>query len=284
MKVLVLGASGLLGNAMMRVLSERREWEVFGTVRSEAVKEFFSPAIAGRLVAVRDVGEQDDLSGLFDRLRPDVVINCISLARKLLSARDPLLMIPIYALLPHRVSSLCGLRGARLVHISTDGVFSGQKGAYTEDDPADARDLYGICKILGEVREPHAITLRTSMVGHELRSADGLLGWFLAQQGRCKCYRRAIFSGLPTVVLAQIVRDIVLPRSDLSGVYHVAAQPISKYDLLRLVAEVYGKAIDIVADDTVAIDRSLNADRFRKATGYVPPDWRGLIEVMHSYQ
>src|SRR5206468_9363992 len=155
--------------------------------------------------------------------------------------------------------------GARLVHVSTDGVFSGTKGGYTEDDPADARDLYGISKLLGEVHYPHTITLRTSMIGHELQAAHGLLGWFLSQRERGTCFGRAIFCGLPTVALAQIVRDGVMPRRALFGLYHVAARPISKYDLLRLVAEVYGKTIDMVRDDSVVIDRSLNAARFAAA-------------------
>jgi dTDP-4-dehydrorhamnose reductase len=163
-------------------------------------------------------------------------------------------------------------------------VFSGTKGGYTEDDPPDAKDIYGISKCLGEVRYPHTISLRTSIIGHELQSAHGLIGWFLSQQNECKCFTRAMFSGFPTVVLAQIIRDIVIPRADLSGIYHVAAEPISKFDLLRLVAEVYGKSIDLLPDDQVVIDRSLNAQRFRAATGYVTPAWPELITLMHSYK
>jgi len=229
-----------------------------------------------------DVENDDALVKLFGQVRPEVVINCISLAKRLLNAGDPLLLIPIYALLPHRLAKLCSLFGARLVHVSTDGVFSGTKGGYTEDDPADARDLYGISKLLGEVHYPHTITLRTSMIGHELQAAHGLLGWFLSQRERCTCFGRAIFSGLPTVALAQIVRDWVMPRPALFGLYHVAARPISKYDLLRLVAEVYGKTIDIVGDDSVVIDRSLNAARFAAATGYVAPEWPELISLMRA--
>jgi len=148
--------------------------------------------------------------------------------------------------LPHRLARLCELSGARLVHMSTDCVFAGDKGCYLESDPSDAKDLYGRSKFLGEVAYPHAVTLRTSIIGHELQSAHGLVGWFLAQQERCNGYTKAVFSGLPTVVLAQIIRDVVIPRPDLSGVYHVAAEPIAKYDLLKLIAETYGKTIEIV--------------------------------------
>ncbi len=284
MKILVLGASGMLGNAMVRVLSEDATSTVVGTVRSGAAKRFFAPGIADRLIVGVDVENQDALVKLFADVRPDVVVNCIGLVKQLAQAEDPLMALPVNALLPHRLARLCELSGARLVHMSTDCVFSGKKGGYRETDFPDAEDLYGRSKFLGEVAYPHSITLRTSIIGHELQSAHGLIGWFLAQDTKCKGYTRAIFSGFPTVVLAKIIRDVVLPRTDLSGVYHVAAQPISKYDLLRLVAEVYGKSIEIVPDDALAIDRSLDASRFNEATGYTPPSWRDLIATMHAYQ
>lgn len=284
MNILVLGASGMLGNAMIRVMSGKTDWQVYGTVRSESSKRFFSAEIAERLLTGLDVEQHDSLMQAFIRARPDVVINCVGLIKQLADAEDPLQAIPINSLLPHRLSRLCELTGARLVHMSTDCVFAGDKGDYRESDLSDAKDLYGRSKFMGEVAYPHAVTLRTSIIGHELQSAHGLVGWFLSQQQRCKGFTRAIFSGLPTVVLAQIIRDVVIPRGDLSGVYHVAAQPISKYDLLKLIADVYGKSIEIVPDDGLVIDRSLNADRFRDATGYVAPDWRSLIKSMHSYQ
>ena len=281
MKVLVIGASGMIGSTIIRVLSEKEEWDVFGTVRSGEVKRFFSPKIAERLVTGIDVENHDTLVKVFAQVRPDVVINCAGLTKHLPGAEDHLVAIPINALMPHRLAGLCDLIGARLIHVSTDCIFSGKKGGYTEDDPADAADIYGKSKFLGEVNYPHAITLRTSTIGHELQSAHGLLDWFLSQQGQCKGFARAIFSGLPTVVFAQVIRDVVIPRSDLFGLYHVAAKPIAKYDLLRLIAEVYGKSIEIVREDQFEIDRSLNAERFRVATGYVAPDWPELIKLMY---
>lgn len=283
MRILVLGASGMLGNAMIRVLSEKTDWQVYGTIRSENSKQFFPTDIAERLLSGVDVEQQDSLVQVFLRTRPDVVVNCVGLIKQLADAEDPLQAIPINALLPHRLARLCELSGARLVHISTDCVFAGDKGNYHESDQSDAKDLYGRSKYLGEVVYPHTVTLRTSIIGHGLQSANGLIDWFLSQQGRCKGFTRAIFSGLPTVVLARIIRDVVISRTDLSGLYHVAAQPIAKYDLLRLVADVYGKSIEIVADDQLVIDRSLNADRFRLATGYETPEWPELVRCMHSF-
>jgi dTDP-4-dehydrorhamnose reductase len=282
MKVLVLGAAGLLGNAMFRVLSENATGGVFGTIRSAEVRKFFAPELRERLVLTEDVEDLDQLVRLFDTIQPDVVVNCAALGR--MASPDPVRSMSIYSLLPHRLAHLCRVGEMRLVQISSDAVFAGTKGGYTENDFADAKDLYGISKILGEVRESHTITLRTSIIGHELQSRRGLLDWFLAQQGQCSCYARAIFSGFPTVVLAQIIRDVVLQRPDLNGVYHLASKPISKYELLSLVAQQYEKPITIMPDETVVIDRSLNADRFRAATGYVPPSWRELVRLMHCYQ
>lgn len=284
MRILVLGASGMLGNAMIRVLSEKADWQVHGTVRSESSKRFFRDDIAKKLCSGVDVEQHDSLVQAFTLTRPDVVINCVGLIKQLSDAEDPLQAIPINSLLPHRLARLCELAGARLVHMSTDCVFAGDRGEYRESDPSDAKDLYGRSKFLGEVAYPHAITLRTSIIGHELQSTHGLVAWFLSQSERCNGFTRAVFSGLPTVALAQIVRDVVIPRPELHGVYHVAAQPISKYDLLKLIADVYGKMIEIVPSDKVVIDRSLNADRFREATGYAAPNWRELIELMHSYK
>ncbi|MDO9053993.1 MAG: SDR family oxidoreductase [Gallionella sp.] len=284
MKILVLGANGMLGNAMIRVLSEQSDWQVYGSVRSEGSKRLFEPRIAERLIAGVDVEHHDSLMQVFNKVRPDVVINCVGLIKQLADAEDPLQAIPINSLLPHRLARLCELAGARLVHMSTDCVFSGDKGNYRESDPSDAKDLYGRSKYLGEVTYPNAITLRTSIIGHELQSAHGLVNWFLAQEKRCNGYTRAIFSGLPTVMLAKIIRDIVIPRVDLYGVYHVAAQPISKYDLLNLVAAIYGKTIEIIPADQLIMDRSLNAERFQAATGYVAPAWPELIKLMHSFK
>jgi dTDP-4-dehydrorhamnose reductase len=228
------------------------------------------------------VDKPDALVRVFAQVLPDVVVNCIGLTKHHKEADDPLLAIPVNALLPHRMADLCALAGARLVQVSTDCVFSGAKGGYTEADPADANDVYGKAKFLGEVAYPHSVTLRTSTIGHELQSHYGLLEWFLSQQGQCTGFSRAIFSGLPNTVFAQLVRDIVIPRPKLSGLYHVGASPIGKYDLLRLMAQVYGKTINITRDDQFVIDRSLNCGRFNQATGYLAPAWPELIQSMHA--
>lgn len=284
MRILILGASGMLGNAMMRVLASDTQYEVFGSARSSAVKNHFLPELANNIITGIDVENTDVLAKLFAQLRPELVINCIGLVKQLAEADDPLHALPINALLPHRLARLCELISARLVHISTDCVFSGRKGGYLETDEADAQDLYGRSKFLGEVDYPHAITLRTSIIGHELNSANGLIGWFLAQQGSIKGYSNAIFSGLPTCELARVIRDFVLPRPELHGLYHVASKPISKYDLLGLANHEYGKELQIKADDQLKIDRSLNSEKFKLATAYVAPAWPQLVAEMRAFK
>ncbi|MDP3843869.1 MAG: SDR family oxidoreductase [Oxalobacteraceae bacterium] len=284
MKVLVLGVSGMLGNAIFRYFSESRDYEVFGSARSSAVQRAFAPELANRIMVGTDVDNPDSLALLFAKVKPNVVVNCIGLIKQLAEANDPLQAIPINSLLPHRLARLCEIAGARLVHISTDCVFSGSKGNYHEADQSDAKDLYGRSKYLGEVDYPHAITLRTSIIGHELGSANGLVGWFLSQQGTVNGFTKAIFSGFPTIELAHIIRDVVLPQPQLSGLYHVASEPISKYDLLKLVAQVYGKKIEILPENKFTLDRSLSAEKFKLASGYTPPAWPVLVKKMFNFK
>ena len=282
-RVLVLGVSGMLGNAVLRFFAQSDVYSVLGSVRSAAVLRLVPPELREQVICGVDVENADSLMRLFAQARPDVVINCIGLVKQLVEADDPLAVIPINALLPHRLARLCDVTGARLIHMSTDCVFAGTRGMYREQDLSDAQDLYGRSKYLGEVDYPHTVTLRTSIIGHELSSAHGLMGWFLAQQGTVKGYTRAIFSGLPTVELARVMRDFVIPNADLRGLYHVSAEPINKFELLKLVAQAYGKAITIIPDDKLVIDRSLDSSRFREITSYQPPTWPELVRRLHEF-
>jgi len=281
-RVLIVGATGMLGNTLMRLFSKSEGMSVWGTVR-RVPGAFANQPFRDRLIPGVDVAEFDTLIHAFAIARPDVVINCVGLVKQLAEADRPLSAIPVNSVLPHRLASLAEAVGARFVHVSTDCVFSGRKGMYAEDDFADAYDLYGRSKLLGEVDAAHAITLRTSIIGHELNSAQGLVEWFLSQQEHVRGFRKAIFSGLPTVELGRVIRDYVLPQAVLRGVYHVSAEPISKYDLLRLVAEVYRRSTRIIPDDEFVLDRSLDSSRFRTATGYSPPVWSELVRSMKDF-
>jgi dTDP-4-dehydrorhamnose reductase len=281
-RILVLGGTGMLGHALFLGLAAREDFEVYATVRSRAeAQRWFAPELAGRCLENVDAFEFDSLVKAIGEVRPDAVINAIGIIKQSSLAQDPLTAITVNSLFPHRLAAVCRVAQARLIHFSTDCVFSGAKGNYREDDLPDAYDLYGRSKLLGEAAGPLSLTLRTSIIGHELKNKRGLLEWFLAQHDEVRGFTQAIFSGFPTVALAGIIADYILPHPNLQGIYHVAAAAISKYDLLTLVAEVYGKKITIRPDDQVQLDRSLDSTAFRAKTGYQPPPWPALIDEMY---
>lgn len=283
-RLLVLGASGMLGNAVLRVFAADPAFEVFGSVRGAGViPTLQAKAPAAQFVAGVDVESLDSLTRLFAQVRPALVVNCIGVVKQLAEADDPLTAIPINALLPHRLARLAQVAGARLIHVSTDCVFSGAKGGYVETDPSDAQDLYGRSKLMGEVDYDNAVTLRTSIIGHELNTGHGLIDWFLGQRDPVRGFARAIVSALPTVELARVIEKYVIPHPELRGTYHVAGPAISKYELLGLVGEIYGRDGPAQADDEPVIDRSLSGERFRAATGYEAPQWPQLIARMREF-
>lgn len=283
-KVLVLGVTGMLGHTLFRRLSLNNSFDVGGTARSPAnLGRWFEPEHVQKIITGVDACNFDTIVAACAKTKPEVVINCIGLIKQQPEAEDPLAALPVNALLPHKIAQLCAAAGARLIHISTDCVFNGGKGNYTEADPLDAADLYGRSKYLGEVVYPHCLTLRTSIIGHELKGKLALVEWFLSQEGAVKGYTKAIYSGFPTIVLSDIIDAYVIPNKRLQGLYHLSSEKISKYDLLKLVAKKYGKDIEIKPYDGVCEDRSLDSTRFREATGFRPPPWPELVERMHRH-
>lgn len=282
-RILILGASGMLGHTALRYFASQSGFEVFGSLRKRnPALQVLAPG--ARLIEGVDVENTDSLAALLAQVRPQVVLNAIGVVKQRAAADDPLVALPINALLPHRLARLCELVGARLVHMSTDCVFTGAKGGYVESDAPDALDLYGRSKLLGEVDYPHAITLRTSIIGPELGGgAQGLVGWFLAQQGSVRGFNKAIFSGLPTVELARVIHRHVLPHPELHGTWQVSAAPIDKFELLSLVKRAWGRDTEITPDAKLVIDRSLDSSAFRAATGYAPPAWPQLIQDMKDF-
>jgi len=274
----------MLGNAITRHFVDAGNFRITGTVRSKRNINLFPKHVQPNIVSGVDTDKFDSVRTLITKHKPDVVINCVGLVKQLSDSNDPLIVMPINALFPHKLAQLCFEYGARLVHISTDCVFSGSKGMYTENDYADGRDLYGLSKLIGEVDYSNAVTMRTSIIGHELNSNHSLVDWFLSQNDDVKGFKRAIFSGLPTVEIAQVISEFVIPNKQLIGVYHLSAEPISKYDLLSLVAKVYQKDIRIKENNDFVINRSLDSSRFRAETGYSPPSWESLIYKMHNFR
>jgi len=282
LKILVLGANGMIGSAIYTRLHNESSIGVYGGIRNLSTEKFFPVPLQKNLVIYDDLTNKDSISLVLEKINPEVVINCAGLTKHKKEADNPEIVMPINTTMPHQLALACDDRDIRFIHVSSDCVFSGIKGMYTENDLPDALDLYGRSKALGEVIQGNAITLRTSTIGHELHSNYGLLEWFLSQKKECQGFSKAIFSGLPSVVFAEVIKDFVLPNPDLRGLYHVSADPINKYDLLKLIAKIYGKKIGIKHDHEFIIDRSLNYEKFKAATGYEPTAWPELIEIMYK--
>lgn len=282
-RVLILGGSGMLGHILLRCFAKKPDLDVYATVRSaRELSGWLTPDRMKKVHQNIDVQQIDSLVKVFAEVQPDVAVNCIGIIKQVPEAQDPLAAITINALLPHRIALLCRATGTRLIHVSTDCVFSGEKGGYTESDIADATDLYGRTKYLGEVSCDHCITLRTSIIGHELKGKYGLVEWFFSPKDTVRGFRNVLYSGFPTVELARIIRDYVIPNPEITGLYHVSSDPISKYELLNLIKVQYGKKTEIEPEDGFRLDRSLDSTRFRSLTGYQPPTWPELICRMHE--
>jgi dTDP-4-dehydrorhamnose reductase len=281
-RILILGGAGMLGHKLCQLY--RNEFETWCTVRSfPRGPGGFEIWDKDRTLPAVDAADFDSVTRAIAQVKPDVVVNCIGIIKQLKAAKDPIVSLSINSLFPHRLANLCRAANARMIHISTDCVFSGRKGMYTEDDPSDAEDLYGRTKFLGEVNYPGCLTVRTSIIGRELHSTSGLVDWFLSNRGgKVRGFRRAIYTGFTTVALAKILGDIIRNHPELSGVWQVSSEPIDKYDLLKLVNEVYRAGIEIEPDDSFLCDRSLNSSRFRTAAHFQPPTWPEMIADMHN--
>lgn len=282
-RVLILGGSGMLGHTLFAHLSTENNLDVYATSRTDrGLSPWFPEHLARKVRGEVDADNFDTVVRALAAIQPDIVINCIGLVKQVRMAHDPLSAITVNSQLPHRISLICRTAEARMIHISTDCVFDGKKGAYKESDSSNANDLYGRTKFLGEVDYPHCVTIRTSIIGHELKGFRGLIEWFLSQKNSVQGFINAIYTGFPTIELAHIISDFVIPNPDLQGIYHVSSEPISKYELLKLVAGRYEKHIEIEPYDEFYVDRSLDSSLFRKITRYFPPSWPELVDIMYQ--
>jgi dTDP-4-dehydrorhamnose reductase len=279
MRILILGGDGMLGHQLLKYLQPRHDVKV--TLRQDfgayAPFGLFSRDNAYYAVDIRSLERLVEIMADF---RPEAVINAVGIVKQRPDAKEIVPSLEINALLPHRLAVLCKGIGARLIHMSTDCIFSGKKGSYKENDPSDAEDIYGKTKYLGEVYETNSLTLRTSIIGRELSRHTSLLDWFLAQTGTVKGFTNAIYTGFTTLEMSRIIEKMLLEYPDASGVYQVSSDPISKYELLLLVREKLGHEIEIIPDDVFCCDRSLDSSRFRSEFNYTPPSWPAMIEEL----
>ena len=282
MKILIFGASGMLGHNLFETFSENKNFETFGVIRKNVSVNVFREN-AKRIKSISDAREIEEITDLIKEVSPKVIINCIGLIKQKEDLKNIVESIQLNSLFPHLLQIASRDVGAKLIHFSTDCVFSGKKGSYKEEDLPDSVDIYGLSKRLGEIDANGALTLRTSIIGHEIMSDVSLLDWFLNQEDSIKGYKKAIFSGLTTIEISKVLQQIILNNFSLSGIYHLSANPISKYDLLKLVAKIYKKNIEILEDTEVKIDRSLDSSKFSSITGYNPPSWEMLIKDLNNF-
>jgi dTDP-4-dehydrorhamnose reductase len=269
----------MLGHRLLADLAPRHEVKV--TLRQDmAAYDAHGLFNASNTYDDVEVHSTDRLLEVVADFQPNVIINAVGIVKQRSIASESIPSLEINALLPHRLALIAASAGARLVHFSTDCVFSGREGNYSESHRPDPEDLYGYTKLLGELDAPHCVTLRTSLIGHELLRKKSLVDWFLAQRGTIRGFTRAIFSGFTTIEMSRIVEMIITKDRDLHGVWHVASEPIDKYSLLNLVKKYYGVATEIVPDDAFRCDRSLDSSRFRERLGYRPPPWEAMVEEM----
>lgn len=282
MKILIIGATGMLGYSLFKNLNDTSQLDVYGTVRSIKGKEQFFEGCEGQLFNAVDVNDLATVDTVLKELSPDVVLNCIGLIKQHDISKQHTDAIAINSLLPHQLASLCDSHSCKLIHFSTDCVFDGNKGLYTEEDNPNASDLYGRSKCLGEIDYAPHLTLRTSIIGHELNSVVSLIDWFLSQEGSTKGFSKAIFSGMPTCYISRLLIEKILPSKSLTGLYQLSVEPVDKLTLLNLVADIYGKDIEIDESTDLKIDRSLNSQRLRSALKLDIPSWKELVTEMHK--
>jgi len=276
-EILVLGGMGMLGHKVVQRLRQRfpgTYCTIRGSTTDRVERRFFQNGSVFEHFDAKDFGS---LERLLLANRPRVVINCIGIIKQRAAANEAAMCITVNSLLPHKLAQICGQWGGRLIHFSTDCVFSGRRGGYREEDAADAEDLYGRTKFLGEVAGEKTLTLRTSIIGRELAHFTSLLEWFLSQNhGKVKGYKKAVYSGVTTNWLADVVGNLIDTHPDLSGLYQITGPTISKFDLLCVLRDAYNLDIEILPDDEFWCDRSMVGEKFVRSTGYVCPPWREL--------
>ena len=284
MKILIFGISGMLGSTLYKYFSLNKKYSVIGVLRNSSKEKYFKNYLNSEIVQFKEYDNPNLLEKFLSDKNPDIVINSIGVIKQIISNIPSYESLYINSYFPHRLAKLSQILNFRLLHFSTDCIFDGVKGSYKESDQASPKDYYGLTKLLGEINTNESITLRTSIIGHEVSSSLSLIDWFLSSKDAVRGYKKAIYSGIPTFEIAKILDKYVIPNKSLGGIYHLSSSPISKYDLLNLVAKIYKHNIPIIPDTNFIIDRSLNSSNFKSKTGYSCPEWPQLINEMHKFQ
>ena len=282
-KILILGVNGMLGYSILRYLEKNNNFETYGVLRDRNKlinqKNFRLEENIKELNCL----EIDRMKSFIRKIKPEFIINCTGIVKQNPAINNIPLSIELNSLFPHYLSNMSKTLNFKLIHFSTDCVFSGKSGNYKEEDFADADDLYGRTKFLGEIKEKNCITIRTSIIGPELKNKWGLFSWFLSQKNTAKGFKNVIYSGLTTLEVAKIIEKYIIPNEKLEGLYHVSSIPIDKYSLLQIINKIYKKDIDIKKDLSSISDKSLNGLKFENATGYKPIEWETAIRQLRIF-
>ena len=282
-KILILGSTGLIGSALLKYFSKKNNFKCYGGIRKKSDTIKLKNIKNIKLYKI-NYKKKRDIIKVFNQIKPDLIVNCIGVIKQLVQKKKVSEILRVNSVLPHYFAQIVNLqKKIRLIHFSTDCVFSGTKGKYRETDLPDAQDIYGRSKLLGELSYPNTLTLRTSVIGHELQTKYSLLNWFLDQKKSVKGYKNAIFSGLTSLEIAKVLDKFIIPNKNLEGLYHLSGKKISKYDLLNLIKKVYKKDIKININKNVKINRSLNSNSLQQITGYKPSGWNKIIKEMFEF-
>ena len=285
MKIIILGSNGLVGNTITKYFFEKGDYQTIAILRDYSKLKLFQKKFHRNFIVIENILDYAETEKIFKSIKPDILINCLGITNKEILSKDIYLeqFITINSLFPHRLQRICSDLGARLIHLSTDCIFSGNKGFYSENDIPDPPDIYGRSKLLGELNYENTLTIRKSVIGHELESKKGLLEWFLDQTNFVQGYKNVIFSGITVLELARLIDTYIIPRSDLKGILNISGESISKFDLLKILAQVYDKSIEIIPNESMKINRTLNGSQFNKLTGYRISSWSSLIKSMYEF-
>ncbi|MFX3624579.1 MAG: dTDP-4-dehydrorhamnose reductase family protein [Ectobacillus sp.] len=271
MKVLILGGRGMAGHMITAYFQKKPEYHVFYTSREANDPDGI----------YLDVTNSKKLEELIDTLKPDIIINCVGILNDF-ATRNPKLAFQINSLLPHQLAKLAERYQGKLIHISTDCVFSGEKGDYTEDDLPDGTSVYAQSKQLGEIMNDKHLTVRTSIIGPELKeNGIGLFLWFMKQTGKIKGYEKVLWNGVTTLELAKALEAMI--QHNVAGLYHLGSRTkISKLTLLKLLQEIYEKTdVDIIPDSAIVLDRTIKSTR--TDFQYTVPSYRDMLLELKNW-
>ncbi len=281
MRILILGGTGILGHQLYKHMSSHFP-DTFATIRQSRTKYQLSNITdESKIIECVDVTEFHILTGIMNSVKPDVILNCTGFTKRRKDVNEVINSIKLNALFPHLLAEWGRNNSVRVINFSTDCVFDGMTGNYSDVSPTNAVDLYGKTKAIGEIRGENALTLRSSFIGTELENGTELLEWFLGQTGgTVRGFKNAIYSGLTTLELSRVIEKIIIHYPGANGIYNVSSDPISKYELLLLIRDKMHLNVEVLPDENVICDRSLNSSKFRQEFNYVPPRWELMIDEL----